>query len=276
MSERTDRSDGDSPRAGPSASSGSIRRLGRAVVGALGFLSRLPVGRDTAAWTAFQRSPAAFVLAGYALGLCVAAPVALAAAVAPAPTVAFVLVVAVVGVGGINHADGVADLGDAAVVHGPPEERRAAMKDTTVGVGAALAVGTTLVGLALAGLALAALPPLALAGIVVASEVGAKLGMAAIACLGEAPHDGLGAEFTRRAEQSALVAPAVAALPALALTGLAPAAAAALLAGVGGGLAVLTWADRTLGGASGDVFGAANEVGRLCALHAGVVVWTLW
>ncbi|MFC7156246.1 adenosylcobinamide-GDP ribazoletransferase [Halomarina halobia] len=247
-----------------------------ALSGALGFLSRLPVGRTEAAWEAFRRAPVAFVLAAYPIGALAALPVALAGALSlPAPTVAFALLVALALVTGVNHADGVADLGDAAAVHGSPAERRAVMKDTTVGVGALLALGTLLVGLALAGLALAALPPLALAGVVIAAEVGAKLSMAAVACLGEATHDGLGAGFTRRADAAQFVGPAVAAVPALALTGPSIAAAGAVLAGLAGGLAVLWWARRALGGANGDVFGAANEVGRVCALHVGVILWTL-
>jgi adenosylcobinamide-GDP ribazoletransferase len=30
-----------------------------------------------------------------------------------------------------------------------------------------------------------------------------------------------------------------------------------------------------LGGISGDVLGAANELGRVVGVHAGVVAWTL-
>jgi adenosylcobinamide-GDP ribazoletransferase len=40
-------------------------------------------------------------------------------------------------------------------------------------------------------------------------------------------------------------------------------------------LALLWWADAALGGASGDVFGASNELARVAGLHAGVVAWTL-
>ena len=126
-----------------------------ALRGALGFLTRLPVGHDEAAFDAFRARPAAFPLAGYVVGLPIAAAVALPL---PAPTGAFALVVAVVLVTGVNHADGLADLGDAAVVHGDPERRRAVMTDTTVGVGAVLALAVGLLGLALAGLGLAVFP----------------------------------------------------------------------------------------------------------------------
>lgn len=242
-----------------------------ALCGALGFLTQLPIGHDETAWNAFRQTPAAFPLAAYPIGVLIALPVSLS--VVPAVT-AFFFVVAIVVLTGVNHADGLADLGDAAVVHGDSEQRRAVMKDTTVGVGAVLALGTVLAGLVLAGLALAALPSLIAVGVVVAAEVGTKLGMAAIACLGTATHEGLGSAFTGRRPRQ-LVAPSVATLPAVALTGRSPAALAAVLAGVCTGLTVLLLARRALGGVSGDVFGGANEIGRVLALHAGVIAWTL-
>jgi adenosylcobinamide-GDP ribazoletransferase len=46
------------------------------------------------------------------------------------------------------------------------------------------------------------------------------------------------------------------------------------MAGVLAGLVPFWWARRRLGGVSGDVMGAANELARLVALHAGVIAWT--
>lgn len=239
-----------------------------ALRGALGFLTRIPVGRDENAWEAFRRTPAAFPLAGYPVGALLAVPLLLPG---PAPTVAFAFLVSVYLVTGINHADGVADLGDAAVVHGSPEERREVMRDTTTGVGAVLALGLVLVGLALAGLSLAALPLAAAATIVVAAEVGAKLSMALLCCLGEPAHEGMGSQFIGRG-RNALVGPLLVAVPVTFLS--IPALAAVAGAALSGALLGI-WATRRLGGVSGDVLGVANEVGRVVALHAGVVVWTL-
>ncbi|MFC6904721.1 adenosylcobinamide-GDP ribazoletransferase [Halalkalicoccus tibetensis] len=239
-----------------------------ALRGALGFLTRLPVGRDERAWEAFRRTPAAFPLAGYAVGALLTVPFLLPG---PAPTIALAFLLSIYLVTGINHADGVADLGDAAVVHGTPEERREVMRDTTVGVGALLALGVVLVGLALAGLSLAALPLAAAAAVVLAAEVGAKLSMAFLICLGEPAHEGMGSRFVGRGRR-ALVWPLLVAFPItlLSLPALAAVAGAAL-----SGALLRSWASHRLGGVSGDVLGAANEVGRVVALHAGVVVWTL-
>ena len=242
-----------------------------AVRGAVGFLTRVPIGRSEPAWTALGEQPAVMVLAAYAIGGLVAVPVALPL---PPVTVALGFVLAVLAVTGITHLDGLADLGDAAVVHGSPARRREVMRDTTLGVGGSVAVGLALVGLALAGAGLAGLPLRLAVGTVVAAEVGAKLAMLGLAVAGEATHEGLGSHLTGAAGRD-LVFGAALALPAVALTWPSPVAAVGLLAGLGAGAVVLAWARARLGGVSGDVFGATNEVARLAALHAGVIAWTL-
>jgi adenosylcobinamide-GDP ribazoletransferase len=239
-----------------------------ALRGALGFLTRLPVGHDEAAWDAFRRTPVAFPLAGYVVGGLLAIPVVLPA---PAPVVAFLFVLGVVAVTGVAHLDGLADLGDAAVVH-DPGRRREAMKDTETGVGGTVAVGVGLVGLALAGLALAALPVRAAVGLVVAAEVTAKLSMAGVAALGSPAHDGLGSQLLG-ATPGELPPAVLLAVPAVVLTWPSPAGVAGLLAGLAAASLLVRWVRGWLGGVSGDAFGAANELARLAALHAGVLAW---
>lgn len=246
-----------------------------ALRGAVGFLTRLPVGHSEDAWTAFRASPWAFPLAGYVVGALLAVPFVFDGA-APPGTIATAYVVAVVAVTGVNHLDGVADAGDAAVVHGDRDARRDVLKDTTVGVGAVAAVGAVLVGLAFGALGVAGLPERTAVAVVVAAEVGAKTVMAAVACLGSAPHDGLGAQFTDRAASTDLSGVAAVALPAALFSWPSPAAAVGALGGaVAGGLLTARWLTGLLGGTNGDVFGAANEMARVVGLHVGVVAWTL-
>jgi len=242
-----------------------------ALRGALAFLTRLPVGTDERAWDAFRRRPYAFPLAGYGVGLLAGLPLLVPV---PAPTAAALYVVAVYLVTGVAHADGLADLGDAAAVHGGPDERRAAMTDTAVGVGAVLAVGLALLGLALGALALARIPPPQVLGLAVAAEVSAKLSMATLAGLGEPSHEGLGAQVLGAGPGGVALA-AVVAAPAALLAWPTPAALAAVGAGPVVALGLQRWARAHLGGVGGDVLGASNELARVLALHAGVVVWTL-
>jgi len=243
-----------------------------ALRGALGFLSRLPVGHSEAAWTRFTETPAAFPLAGYVVGALVAVPF-LGVTRLPAPVVVAAYLAAVVLVTGVNHADGLADLGDAAAVHGSPAERREVMRDTTVGVGAVLALATALLGLALGALSVTTLPVAAAVAVVLASEVGAKLAMATLACTGSPSHEGFGSALLAANGRGKLLVALLAAGPATLLAP--PATAIAVAAGPAVAFGLRRWADRTLGGVGGDVFGAANELARVVALHAGVTAWYL-
>jgi len=246
-----------------------------ALRGALGFLTRLRVGHSEAAWAAFRGSPWAFPLAGYAVGALLAVPFLVADAL-PEGTLAFAYLAAVFAVTGVNHLDGVADVGDALVVHGDSEELARVLKDTTVGVGAVAAVALAVAGLALGAVGVTGLPARGALAVVVAAEVGAKLGMAGVACLGTAAHEGFGSQFTERASGRDLLLAGVVAAPAAVLSWPTPAAVGALSGAVAAGFAVLWRLRALLGGVNGDVFGAVNEVGRIAGLHAGVVAWTLW
>lgn len=243
-----------------------------ALRGAVGFLSRLPVGRDERAWEAFRAAPWTLPVAGYGLGALLAGVVAAALLTVPTPTVAFAYLLAVVALTGINHADGVADLGDAVVVHGGPERRREVMADTTTGVGGTLALVLVVAGLALAGLGFPATGVLTAAGLVVASEVAAKLAMAALVAFGTPAHDGFGAAVAGDLRAGDFALPFVLAVPAVALPG-AVVGVVILLAGPGTAVGLLWWSRRRLDGVTGDVFGAGNELARVVALHAGLVAW---
>ncbi|SEH16144.1 cobalamin-5'-phosphate synthase [Natronorubrum sediminis] len=245
-----------------------------ALRGALAFLTRLPVTTCEGDWDAFRARPVVFPIVGAIAGAIAAIPL-LAANALPAPTIAFGYLLAVYAVTGIHHLDGVADLGDAFVVHGDSARRREVLKDTTTGVGALLAVSLAVAGLALGALGVAALPLAAALAVVVAAEVGAKLGMSAMACGARASHDGMGSQFTAEAAPASVVAPAVAAVPVAFLSWPEPVAAATLLGATAGACLPWLWARRHLEGVTGDVFGAANEIGRLAGLHAGVIAWTL-
>jgi adenosylcobinamide-GDP ribazoletransferase len=245
-----------------------------ALRGAIAFLTRVPVPTGEADWDRFRAFPAAFPLVAYLVGAVASVPFFLGGlAGAPETAVAFGYLLALLVLVGIPHLDGIADLGDAAAAHG--DARRRALKDTEVGVGAIVAVAAVLIGLVLAGLELAAAPIPVAVGLVVASEVGAKLGMAAVACLGTASHEGIGSAFTRESDPALLIAPLLISLPAALFAPAVPASVAAVAAGPLVAVALLWWTDRALGGVNGDVFGATNELGRVVGLHAGVIVWTL-
>lgn len=248
-----------------------------ALRGAVGFLTRLPVGGDAGDWQAVTESPWTFPVVGVGTGLLLAVP-AVALGGRSLPLLAAVGYLGLwVGLSGITHLDGVADLGDAAVVHGDAEERVAVLKDSEVGVGAVVALLLALLGTVLAVTSLAGGSPPLVIGAVVGAEVGAKAAMAALACLGTARHEGLGAQFTepnglRELLPIALVLGAVGTgMWFLAPTAL-PAATLACAAALGGGWLLARWANGLLGGVNGDVFGAVDVAVRLAGLFAGALL----
>jgi len=263
--------------------------------GALGFCSRIPVGSDEADWEAFRQRPAALPAVGYALGALVALPIVAAASVparVPPATVAVAFPAWLYLVTGITHLDGVADLGDAAVVHGDADRRRDVLKDSSLGVGGALTVALVVVGLAAAGasvLETARLPAVGAAGlstagaavVVVAAEVSARGATAALVCLGDAAHEGLGSALTGESGAHSLTGVALAVAPVVPLAGAVGgsvgvrATATVIIAAVVVGLLAFAWARDRLGGVSGDSLGATTELARVTALHAGVIAWTL-
>ncbi len=217
------------------------------------------------------------VLVGWLVGVLLVIPLGVGVTLGlTSATIAFATLVVVYLVTGIHHLDGVADLGDAMVVHGDAARRRAVLTDTTTGVGALLAVVGVVVGLSLALLSLASAPLVVAVAVVLAAEVGAKTGMALMSCFGRAAHEGLGSQLTSAVDPSHAVLPVAIAIPVTLLAWPHPAAMATFVGAlIGVGLPWL-WARRHLEGVSGDIFGAANEIGRLLGLHAGVIVWTLW
>jgi adenosylcobinamide-GDP ribazoletransferase len=251
-----------------------------AVRGAVAFLTRLPVDADDAAWDAFRATPVAFPLAGYVVGVLAALPLSL-----PLPTSTRVaaFLVALYLVTGVTHVDGLADLGDVAAAHGV-DDPAAVMRDERVGSGGVLLVALTLLSLAFGVLAAVALVPRLAVAVVVAAEVGAKAGVALMVTRSPAAHEGLGSAFVEASDGASLRPVAVALLPAIVLGAwFAPggarggvAAAASLLAAVVTARYVARWATGRLGGVSGDVLGAGNELARAVAVNAGVVAWTLF
>ncbi|MFB6092417.1 MAG: adenosylcobinamide-GDP ribazoletransferase [Haloquadratum sp.] len=253
-------------------------RFPTALRGAVGFLTRLPVGGDDASWEAFRRTPVAVPLVGYVVGALAAVPFLVSI---PAPSAAALYLVALVGLTGVTHADGLADLGDAAAVHGGVDagRRRDVLKDAQTGVGGTLALSIAVVTLGLGALALAEAGSRSAVALALAAEVGGKAGIALLVCTREAAHEGLGSALTGPATARDLAPVAVSVLPAVALAAVAGVGVASVLAALLAPPAV-AWlvgrrASTALGGINGDVLGAANELGRVAGVHAGVIVWTL-
>jgi adenosylcobinamide-GDP ribazoletransferase len=191
---------------------------------------------------------------------------------AGAQVAATLAVVALVGVTGALHADGLADCADGLGARGGGHARRlAVMRDPAIGVFGALAL------LAWGGLLVAALARLggtdALIALVVAAAAGRWAALLHAATTAPARPDGLGAGFAVTPAAVALAAPVPVALAVVLeppLQGLAALLAAVAVAGLAS-----AWARRMLGGRTGDTLGATVALGELAACLALVVAAAL-
>lgn len=235
---------------------------------ALSFLSRLPAGcRDVAAGT-LATAVAAFPIAGMLLGAA-AGLVYLAAwklglypLIAATVTIAF-LVWLTRGL----HEDGLADFADG-MAGATPEQRLAIMRDSRIGSYGVLALILVLAARGGSLLAIADSPAgsCAAAAALVAAHTLSRAGLAPIMwALPHARSDGLAAATGRPGGADALAAAVIGVVAAVLLLDLAAALVAVLaVAVVQGGLALQ--ARRQIGGVTGDVLGAAQQLGEAAVL----------
>lgn len=251
--------------------SGETPRLGTlaACHMAVSFLTRLPLPSPRHVVPgALAKSMHLFPLAGVLVGGIGALVYALAQLLLP-PSLSALLAVAVTAVvTGAMHEDGLADIADGFGGGTDRERKLAIMKDSRLGSYGAVAL---LLGLSLKAFALAALAsPGWVAGALIASHA---LGRAAIPLtmqlLAPARETGLGATVGTPPVSTAGIGATLALLIAAAAlpAGTAFAAcAAALLATLG--VAWLAW--RQIGGQTGDVLGATEQVAEIAVLLATV------
>lgn len=238
---------------------------------AVGFLTRIPVGRLERDGPSLTRTAAYFPLVGV-----VVAAVGLGAwwvgtALLGSLAGAVLSVVAAIVVTGALHEDGLADTVDGLWGGATPEQRLAIMRDSQLGTYGAIAVVADLL------LRVALLAPYGTSdwfdvlGILLAGHViGRAAPVALAATLRPARSDGQGARLTSPARRDLVVAMATALAAAIVAVGWwapVPIVAAALTVA-----AVHRVSRRRLGGGTGDVYGAAVALTNLLVAAAVVAL----
>jgi len=179
-------------------------------------------------------------------------------------TLAFLLVLT-----GLQHFDGLVDLGNAIGLGNLKERRAAAHAWTVTYKGAFIAIFVEF----LAFLGLFFINAAFAFGAIIASEVAAKLAMVTIAWLGKPTHTGLGSIFLETAKRKRNIAAYFLAIlivyPLLGLMGVWIVLISVLL-----GVVMERVANSIFGGVSGDMIGATNEIVRAVTLvfAAGVLM----
>lgn len=230
-------------------------------LGALQFLTRIPVRTRHA--PNLTRSVPWFPVVGALLGVGLGAAFVGLAELVPISVAAAVVVLLGVLVTGAFHEDGLADVADAFAGGWDREQRLRILKDPLHGsYGVAAMTGTIVLRI----VCLAALTPaVGFAGLVAAHSLGRGAAVGAMAAFPTATPEGLGADYTRMLRPGAALAGAAVAVAAAALvTGwwAAPLVLAAAVAAATVGLLAV----RKIGGVTGDVLGAIEQVAECLVL----------
>lgn len=250
---------------------------------ALTFLTRVPIPRrGDAGPPSLGATVPWFPVAGAAIGCVVGGIGAGSWHLVPPAVAAAVAVLGGVLITGAFHEDGLADVADAFVGGWTIDDRMRIMKDPLHGSYGVAALCGSIVVRVVALASVASAGPLALFAVAVATHALARAGAVGLMLTGRvagpAGPDGLGAGYVRDLRRAPVIAGiAVAAVAAVAVAGwwAGPLAVAA----VAGVVVVGWWARRRIGGITGDVLGAAEQVAEcLCLVVASGIAtrWALW
>jgi adenosylcobinamide-GDP ribazoletransferase len=193
--------------------------------------------------------------------------------IAAAMTVAFLLVIT-----GLQHFDGLIDLGNAVGLRNVHDRKMVAHAWTVTYSGAVLALAVEFA----AFVGLFFVNPLFAFGVILAAEIAAKLSMVTIVWVGKPSHKGLGSIFLSKAKKNLnIIAYVIAVLvvyPFFALTGnllLGLVSFGIVLVSIPVAFVMEKVSESVFGGVSGDMIGATNEVARAATLVLFAVVLML-
>ena len=240
-------------------------------LGAVSFLTRVPTGTGARRPEELAGFVPWFPVVGAGVGLAVAAIYAGSHTFLPPLPAASLAVVAGIALTGAFHEDGLGDTADAFGGHHDRDATVRILKDPRLGTFGVLAVAASLLLRAGAVAALAAAA--ALAALPAAHALSRAAAVAAMTALPAAGDTGLGASYALALSRRRALAGAAAGLGiALALLGL-PALVAAAAAGLAA-LALGRLAVRRVGGVTGDVLGAVQQLGEILTLLVAVAATT--
>jgi len=251
--------------------------------GLLSFLTILPVGKCAGrscakcddCFAQASKNMCLFPLIGALIGLLAGLFGWALLWVLPNPIVGMLTLGLLVFITGIHHTDGLLDFGDGIMSLGTPEQKIEVMHDNRTGA-AGLALG--LVTLGTTALCIAELGKEIIIQALISSEVSAKLSMVVCVWIGRSAHPGVGRRFVEamhgRARNLRLLA-ALAISLSITISLLWIMGMIAVIAGIVTALAVVWIAHMNIGGITGDIIGATNDLARMASLVSilGAIRW---
>jgi adenosylcobinamide-GDP ribazoletransferase len=240
-------------------------RRARGFVGAISFLTRLPVATDVGERD-IAASVAWFPVVGTLVGALSGAVYLLASKAWP-PSVASLLAVgASIAVTGAFHEDGLGDTADAFGAASTGRDPHPVLKDPRMGTFGVVAL-VLVIGLRVASVA--SLTPRAGALALIAAHALARGVSAAALVSAPSAGGGLGSSYAALAPRWRGIVAVVGSV-AIASICIGIAAPVALVLMISAAWLQARWADRTLGGVSGDVLGAVEQTGEVITLLVAV------
>lgn len=261
-----------------------------------GFLSTIPVGITMEGLDEFFKRTYLHLVVGIVLGLLMGMVAYILISFLPISISAVLIIAFVYYITGLNHLDGIADLGDGLTAHGSVEKKLKALKDMSLGIGGVAYAALIIIAFYAALTSLYAesivlYSPTKVAGIfffaMFVSEISAMQSMLTIAAFGKPIHEGLGSILVNKTTVPkyfiGFVIGSIACLGSSFYLGLGIAGIIPFITAIAATLLLLNVSNRHFGGVNGDVIGASNEIGRIVALmtltlilmYGGGIIWTL-
>lgn len=230
------------------------------------FLTIIPVGMDRDGIAQAASYMPLFPVVGSLVGLLAGAFVWALEIVLPSIVVGILGVGFILLVNGVQHMDGLLDFGDGLMCHGSRKRRLQVMRDPQTGAGGLSLGVVVLVGTAVS---IASLQRASLLPSLIVSETAAKFAMVFEAWGSKAAHKGMSTLFVDAMHKghgnakliSSLLMLLLISVPLLRQLDLLVSLVAILVSTV-----LIAIANRLLGGITGDVMGATNEITRLVSL----------
>jgi adenosylcobinamide-GDP ribazoletransferase len=250
-------------------------RLLRGLKNCIAFLTIIPVGMDRDGINQAATYMPFFPFVGGLIGLIAGSSVWAFNMILPAAIAGILGVGILLLVTGVHHTDGLLDFGDAIMIRGSRPRKLRVLHDNQTGAGA---ISLGIVVLATTALSLASVSAAAVIQVMVAAEASAKFVLVFLACTGKSACRGMNTPFVVAGHDenrwlrlsASLTFVTILCLLILGLGGI-----LIILSAIATAVVMLGVSTSQLGGITGDVMGATNDLTRMTSLLT-IVVASKW
>lgn len=241
----------------------------RNLLGIIAFLTILPVWRSSQHFEVenISKNMFLFPLVGLVIGF-LTIPIVLASTYFFNQYIAaFIITIFLTILTGIHHTDALGDFADGIMAKGNKEKKYKVMHDPTIGSAGVVAISAYMLGMTLAISSISGIDRLLIA--IIVSEIVAKYVMVLQAFSSDSAWEGYSSQFTKKmkSKKKIIVGTAITIFLVLVIShSYISMGIQMLVLGIICCFIIIYISNRNLGGTSGDVMGATNEIVRLVSL----------